>query len=152
MESSFSQNPTPVSGKGQIKIKPQQYNGHEDFEEYLSQSEIVVQINNWNYHEKSLYLAGSLSGSARGILTELGPRERQDFDSLVRILSIRFGSAERSEMYKANLQTRVRGKDESLSELAQSVRKLTRLAYPSADSALINMLAIISLTLFQIQK
>lgn len=45
-------------------------------------------------------------------------------------------------MYKPNLQTIVRRKDESLSELAQSVRKLSLLAYPSADPALINILAI----------
>ncbi|KAK3599669.1 hypothetical protein CHS0354_029130 [Potamilus streckersoni] len=87
-------------------------------------------------------MSGILSGTAWGVLTELNPRKRQDFDFLVQILNIRFGSAELSEMYKANLQTRVKGKDESLSELAQSVRKLTRLAYPSADSDLLYILVI----------
>lgn len=40
------------------------------------------------------------------------------------------------------MQTRVRGKDESLPELAQSIKKLTRQAYPSAPSNLTSVLAL----------
>ncbi|XP_069125562.1 uncharacterized protein DDB_G0283697-like [Argopecten irradians] len=132
----------PMTSKSNTRLKPQTYNGSEDFEEYLSQYEIIAQINNWDYKEKSLYLAGSLSGSARTVLTELSTQDRQDYDSLVDILNMRYGSVERSEMYRARLQTKVRGKEESLSELAQSIRKLTRQAYPTADSSLINILAL----------
>lgn len=128
--------------KSYTKLKPQMYDGNEDFEEYLSQFEIIADINQWDYREKSLYLAGSLGGNARAILTELSPLERQDFDSLVNILNIRYGSIERSEMFRARLQTKTRGKDETLSELAQSIRKLTRQAYPTADSSLTNILAL----------
>lgn len=123
-------------------LKPQQYSGGENLEEYLSQFEIVAQINGWDYNTKSLYLAGSLSGSARAILTELNAKETRDFDTLVRLLNVRFGSLERSEIYRARLQTRVKGKDETLSEMAQSIRKMTRQAYPMADASMINILAL----------
>ena len=45
-------------------------------------------------------------------------------------------------MFRSKLQTRVKGRDESISELAQSVKKLTRQAYPSATSEIIDVLAI----------
>lgn len=131
-----------MAERSNIKLKPHYYDGKEDFEEYLSQFEIIGEINNWEYADKGLYLAGVLCGSARAVFTELSSIERQDFDTLVNILNVRYGSIERSEMFRAKLQTRVRGRDETLSELAQSIRTLTRKAYPTADSSLTNILAL----------
>ena len=76
------------------------------------------------------------------MLGELTPTQMRDFDSLVKVLNMRFGSVERSEMFRARLKNRVRGRNESLSELAQSIKKLIRQAYPSADSNLTNILAL----------
>ncbi|CAC5423343.1 unnamed protein product [Mytilus coruscus] len=124
-----------------IKMKRQYYDGTEDLHDYLSQFEILAELNSWNYVTKSLYLAGSLKGDARTLLTELSPMERTDYQSLVRILNLRFGSMNRAEIFKANLQTRVKRKEESISELAQSIKKLTRQAYPNAPPTLIFTLA-----------
>lgn len=123
------------------KMKPQFYDGSEDLEDYLSQFEILAELNQWNYHSKSLYLASSLKGDARSMLSELSPIERRDFDTLVDILKLRFGSVNRSEIYKANLQTRTKHRDESISELAQSIKKLTRQAYPNAPYDVVSTLA-----------
>ncbi|XP_033739054.1 uncharacterized protein LOC117326415 [Pecten maximus] len=125
-----------------VLMKPQQYDGCEDFEEYISQFEILAELNNWSYASKSLYLAGSLSGSARAVLSELDETSRRDFKSLVEALKFRFGSAEKAELFRAQLQTRVRAKEESIPELAQSIRRLTRRAYPTADSKLVGTLAL----------
>ncbi|VDI75512.1 Hypothetical predicted protein [Mytilus galloprovincialis] len=51
-------------------------------------------------------------------------------------------AAEKSELFRAKLQTRMRGKEESLPELAQSIKKLTRQAYPSAQSTITSVLAL----------
>jgi hypothetical protein len=99
-------------------------------------------MNNWDYITNSLYLAGSLKGGARALLNELDRDQRRDYDSLVKVLNNRYGSAEKSELYRAKLQTRIRGKDETLPELAQSIKKLTRLAYPIAHSTLISVLSL----------
>ena len=123
------------------KMKPQFYDGSEDLEDYLSQFEILAELNGWNYNTRSLYLASSLKGDARSMLSELSPKERRDFDTLVGILKLRFGSVNRSEIFKANLQTRTKQKDESISELAQSIKKLTRQAYPDAPHSLVSTLA-----------
>lgn len=125
-----------------ISMKPQLYDGDDDLNEYLAQFEILAEINNWDYITKSLYLAGSLKGGARALLNELNKDQRRDYDSLVKVLNNRYGSAERSELYRAKLQTRIRGKDETLPELAQSIKKLTRLAYPIAHSTLISVLSL----------
>ena len=132
----------PPITKPTVSIKPQIYGGEEDFEEYLSQFQVLVDLHGWDYHTKSLYLASSLAGNARGVLGELTPTQMRDFDSLVKFLNMRFGSVERSEMFRARLKNRVRGENESMSELAQSIKKLIRQAYPSADSNLTNILAL----------
>jgi hypothetical protein len=123
-----------------VSLKPQLYEGDEDLDEYLSQFEILAEINGWDYVTKSLYLAGSLKGGARALLNE--QESRKDYNSLIRVLHTRYGSAEKSELFRAKLQTRTRGKSESLPELAQSIKKLTRQAYPSAQSSLTSGLAL----------
>jgi hypothetical protein len=128
--------------KPPISIKPHTYDGSEDFEEYLSQFKILVELHGWDYREKSLYLASCLTGNARTVLGELSEAQSRDFESLVRVLNMRFGSMERSEMFRAKLKNRVKGEKESLSELAQSIKKLIRQAYPTADPNLLNILAL----------
>ena len=126
---------------GSLKMKPHSYDGSEDLDEYLSQFEILADLNRWSYETKSLYLASSLKGDARSMLVELSPPDRRDYHCLVRMLNLRFGSLNRSEIFKANLQSRVRRRDESISELAQSIKKLTRQAYPEAPYSVISTLA-----------
>jgi hypothetical protein len=125
-----------------ISMKLQLYDGDDDLNEYLAQFEILAEINNCEYIAKSLYLAGSLKGGARALLNELDRDQRKDYDSLVRVLNNRYGSAERFELHRAKRHTRIRGKYETLPELAQSIKKLTRLAYPIAHSTLINFLSL----------
>ena len=81
-----------------VKMKPHHYDGTDDWEEYLTQFEILAEINKWNNLTKALYLAGSLKGPARTVLNELQASERKSFDSLVKALENRFGSVNRAEM------------------------------------------------------
>ena len=54
-------------------------------------------------------------------------------------LGRKFGSEYKAEMYRAKLQSQM---SESISELASSIMKLTRQAYPKADIQLLETLAI----------
>lgn len=65
-----------------IKMRPVQYDGTDDWEEYISQFDIMSDINHWEDYDKGLYLASSLKGQARGILSELNQDERRDFSKL----------------------------------------------------------------------
>ncbi|CAC5406136.1 unnamed protein product [Mytilus coruscus] len=119
------------------KIKSQIFDGSDDLEEYLTQFNLLAELNDWDLKTKALLLASSLSGSARAILNEITDEERHDFECLVNALKNRFGSMNRSEVFRAELQTRVRLKNETLPELAQAIKKLTRRAYP--DTTALNM-------------
>lgn len=76
------------------------------------------------------------------VLSELPPTERRNYSLLVEILRNRYGSENRAEVFRSQLQIRVENKNETMTELAQSVRKLTRKAYPGAPPYLINTLAL----------
>ncbi|CAC5420623.1 unnamed protein product [Mytilus coruscus] len=131
-----------VTQKHKVNMKPQPYDGTDDIEEYLGQFQILAEVNGWDYNTMSLCLASSLKGGARAILNELNEFKRRDFDSLVDALHSRFGSVHRSEIFRAQLQTRVRKDKESLSALSQDIKKMTRCAYPGAPSSVTDILAL----------
>lgn len=137
-------NPFPLNfnPKPNGRIKPHTYDGSEDLDEYLTHFNIVSEINQWDYETKSLYLASSLVGGARALLNELEHRQKRDFKILVSALSNRFGSENRAEVFRSNLQSKVREKNETIPEFAQSIKKLTRKAYPSASPDVIELLAL----------
>lgn len=132
---------TEICDKANVKMKPQNFNGEEDLDDYLNHFNLVADLNGWDYKVKSLYLASCLTGDARGLLNELTTVERKDYDKIVDVLNLRFGSLNRAEVYRSELQTRTKRRDESLSEMAQSIKKLTRKAYPSANASVIETLA-----------
>lgn len=125
-----------------VKMRPVKYDGLEDWEEYLSLFEILADINKWDDNAKGLYLASSLTGAARSILSDLTQDERRNYSRLKLVLSRKFGSAYKAEMYRAKLQSRFRQTSESISEFASSIMKLTRQAYPKADLQLLDTLAV----------
>lgn len=116
------------------KIKPQFYDGSDDLEEYLTQFNLLAELNRWNTRTKALFLASSLSGGARALLNEMSDCERHSYEALVEALKSRFGSINRSEVFRAELQTRIRMRNETLPELAQAIKQLTRIAYPGTYS------------------
>jgi hypothetical protein len=63
----------------------------------------MAELNGWNYNTKSLALASSLSERARSILAELDDNKCRDFNNLVKVLRNRYGSVNRSELFKAEL-------------------------------------------------
>ncbi|VDH92988.1 Hypothetical predicted protein [Mytilus galloprovincialis] len=73
--------------------------------------------------------------------TDVFPIFQSDMN-LVTTLKNRFGSVNRAEVFRAELQTRVRFKNESLPELAQSIKKLTRRAYPGTSPLVRDTLAL----------
>ena len=123
-------------------MRPQNFNGTTDFDDFLSQFEITYEINGWQYREKALYLASCLTDDARSLLSELDHKERHDYDTLVEKLANRFGSVNRSEIYQTQLKSRTRNKGEYIPELAQSIKKLARQAYPWVNRNVIETIAI----------
>jgi hypothetical protein len=114
------------------RLKPSRYDGLTPYEDYCVQFSMVAELNEWTDEDKALYLVGCLSGSARSVLNDMSPKDRYKFIKLDEALRERFGTDDQAELFKAKLRSRVKGKDESLQELAHDVRRLVRLAYPNA--------------------
>lgn len=125
-----------------LKLKPQHFAGTDDFEDFLTQFEITAELNCWNYRAKSLHLANCLTGAARTLLNELTAEQRRDYKSLVQKLTERYGSENRAEVFRSQLKSRTKGKGETIPELAQAIKKLTRQSYPKVSQDVIEALAL----------
>ena len=131
-----------TKGDNLIQLKLESYSGTEDLEDFLVYFDTLAEIYGWDNKAKCLYLAISLSGPARSLLTEMTLDQRRDYQSMVQQLSVRFGTANKCELFRAQLKTREQNHDESISELAAAIRKLTRLAYPKITKKVAEMLAV----------
>jgi hypothetical protein len=118
--------------RGNARMKPSNYDGLTPYEDYRVQFQMLSELNQWSKGNKALYLAGCLSKGARSVLNDLASEDRYDYDKLDEALRERYGTEDQAELFKAKLRSRVKGKEESLQELAHDIRRLVRLAYPGA--------------------
>ena len=141
----FSELPAPLSPspyqqlpqqKEKPRVRPSLYNGSTLWEDYHAQFELVAEINGWDRRTKAAYLAVSLSGPAQAVLGDLDKTQRTSYTDLVAALDSRFGTSNRTEMFRVSLRSRTRKPAETLPELAQAIRRLTRQAYPDAPISL----------------
>ena len=136
----MNQNCLLTKGDNLFKVELQSYSGTEDPEDFLVYFDTLAELYGWSSKAKSLYLASSLIGPALSLLTLLD--ERRDYQTLVQKLSVRFGTANKCELFRAQLKTRKRFQVESISELAVAIRKMVRLAYPNMPVNVVEMLAV----------
>jgi hypothetical protein len=131
----------PESNNGPRYRKPATYDGKTDWQDYLVQFEMVAELNRWDNRTKALELATNLRGTAQGVLSDLRPEYRMDYTHLVLALQSRFEPKNRAEMYRAQIKSRIRKQREAMTELAQDVKRLIRLAYPEGQSEIRERLA-----------
>ncbi|CAH1797776.1 unnamed protein product, partial [Owenia fusiformis] len=78
---------------------------------------------------KALQLVGQLQGTALAVLTDLSLEDHFNYEVLIAALKYRFEPPEQNETSRAKLKNKLRGGKETLEELAQEVRKLSREAF-----------------------
>ena len=78
--------------------KPMSYDCSTTWEAYFAQFEIIAEVNEWDEHEKTAFLASSLKGKALSVLGNLRHEDRHDFSALVTALSNRFGCAHQTDL------------------------------------------------------
>ena len=66
------------------------------------------------------------------MLGDLDKTQCTSYMDLVAALDSRFGTSNRTEMFRASLQSCTHKPEETLTELAQAIWRLTRQAYPDA--------------------
>ena len=136
--------PTNVENRPSLTkplITPSPYDGKTSWDDYQVQFELIAELNGWNTCTMAIYLAASLSGCAQAVLTDLDANSRRNYKALRDALSLRFGNAGKMELFRSQLKSRIRGKDESLPELAQAIQRLVRQAYPEASLSVWEVLA-----------
>ena len=106
-------------------MKPQIYNGDEDWESYLNHFELCAKLGRWSYQDRVLYLAASLRGNAQVYYMTLMPAERSSYHTLV-----------------SRLKARVRRRNESIAELGDDLRRMSQRAYSSLNNEAKEMLAL----------
>ncbi len=105
--------------------KPTIFDGRSSWEAYMTQFEIVAEINQWDGPDKAAFLATSLRGPALTVLSNLPLESRVHYPS---------------ELHRMKLRNHVRCRDETLPELAEDIEKLARLAYPEAPIEVVETL------------
>ena len=123
------------------RIRPATFDGSTSWTDYKVQFELLAELNCWDDTAKAVYLAASLRGSAQSVLGDLDGARRRNYTALTAALGQRFGPENQTELFRVQLKNRVRKREETLPELAQAIRRLTRQAYPSADYQLQEALA-----------
>ena len=94
------------SGSMMAGFKPKKvstYDGKSSWADYLVQFEIAAEMNNWTQRQKAMELATCLTGVARGILSDLDPRDRLDYEALRRKLTLRFEPEDLMGIYQSQL-------------------------------------------------
>ena len=147
MESKYLGIPIDPQAKGDISgnvscfilhisphMKPQTYNGDEDWESYLKHFELCAKLGRWSYQDRVLYLAASLRGNAQVYYMTLMPAERSSYHTLVVKLGLRFSNARQQPMWISRLEARVRRQNESIAELGDDLRRMSQRAYSSLNN------------------
>ena len=112
--------------------KPATFDGSINWQDYIVHFNLIAELNQWNDETKALELATNLRGPALSVLSDLRPDFRHDFRHLVSTLAARFDPENQTEIYKTQLKSRIRKKNETITELVQDVKRLVRMAYPTA--------------------
>ena len=123
-------------------MKPQTYNGDEDWESYLNHFELCSKLGRWSYYDRVLYLAASLRGNAQVYYMTLMPAERSSYHTPVVKLGLRFSNARQQPMWISRLEARVRRHNESIAELRDDLRRMSQRAYSSLNNDAKEMLAL----------
>ena len=129
-------NSQPRSSSTKLVVRPAVFNGSTPWEDYKAQFDLVAGLNSWHQATKATYLAVSLCGPAQAVLGDLDENQRSNYKDLIDALENCFGTHNRMEMFRISLRNRRRKTGESLPELAQAIRRLTRQAFPDVTAEL----------------
>ena len=139
MPETVHQCPRPVHS---IAIKPDTFNGDEDWDQYISHFENCADLGNWSERERALTLAACLKGQARTFYSSLPAFEICNYKSLVTKLEQRFGSARQQSRWLSRLQSRRRLPHEPIAAFGDDIRLMAQKAYPTLNSDAQEMLAL----------
>ena len=106
------------------------FTGKSDWCDYMSHFDAVATWNDWNYRDRGLQLAISLTDEAREVLAGLAGSQKYDYDILVDELTRRFSPSGRESQYSLELMNRTCRHEEDVTSYGHAIRRLAAKAYP----------------------
>ena len=116
-----------------IYIKPECFDGKDDWEEYISHFENCAELGRWHERIKLLYLSASLKGQARTFYMSLPAEDKGTYTALVYSLGQRFGSTKHQNRWLSRLEMRKRLPGESIANVGDDIRQMAQKAYRDLD-------------------
>ena len=124
-------NRSPSSQGSKIKMKPESYEGKEDFDSYLERFETCALLSSWSTRERSLVLSAMMKGAARTFFQTLPENVKNDYRLLIASLQGRFGSTSKHTQYwMTKFAERTRKSEEPVAAFADEILLLAQKAYP----------------------
>ncbi|UYV82560.1 K02A2.6-like, partial [Cordylochernes scorpioides] len=145
---------TPVfqqdnNNSGRPLFKVPTFDGQSSWTSFKTQFDVVAQANGWNVRDKASFLAAALRGPAVDVFQMIPEQLRLDFNALIDALESRYEEEHHhvkllvmffsiSGLQRINqgveFKNRLQEKKESLQDLANDIRRLARLAFPTCPS------------------
>ncbi len=134
---------TPGGGRPRKPIPLGKYDGVTmDWEDFAQHFDLVSRGNRWEPEEKGLYLAASLTGSARVVLKGLSGAECQEFPRVYTLLKEKFDNRNRVESYRTELRNYRRTVGTTLLTYADGLERLLDSAYPQLPGEIRQLMAV----------
>jgi len=96
---------------------------------FLNQLDTCAKYNGWDVEDKASHLRVSLKGNAAYIIDDEN-LEGASYQKLIKRLKSRFGAEGQSSLYRSQMRTRKKGKEEPLQLLYHNINRMAGLAYP----------------------
>lgn len=123
-----------TSRRHYVNLKPDKFDGTDDFETYIESFNLVADLGRWSAREKALTLAACLRGQARRFYMGLTNYEKAHYEDLVFQLKQRFGNASKHNIFwSTQFEQRSRSSGESVAAFADELIILASKAYPYLD-------------------
>jgi len=108
---------------------------------FLNQLDTCAKYNGWDLEDKASHLRVSLKGNAAYIIDDEN-LEGASYQKLIKRLKSRFGTEGQSSLYRSQMRTRKRAKEEPLQTLYHDINRIADLVYPRKSSIHSELVAI----------
>ena len=121
---------------------PDPFDGETNFDEWMSHFEDVAELNGWTDKEKLCWLKVRLIRKAHVSFNNLAHVVRQSYSSAKVALYNRFEPNTKRELYKVELNNRIKSDKESWADYGDSLLQLANKAYPDLQNEARELLAL----------
>ncbi|XP_068739315.1 uncharacterized protein [Montipora capricornis] len=108
---------------------PADYDGTQSLRDYLKHFERCSVVNGWNKEDAAVFLAASLRGEVKKVLSGMSDSDCRNYAKIVDKLKLRFGVEKQRELHQARLHNRRQQENESVQALSADIRSMSTLAY-----------------------